>query len=70
VLTKSRKILIIETKGGHLENSESEKKCRIGREREKLAGANYRYYMVFKDKNLDWDGAVRLDRLLEIVKGL
>ena len=70
VMTKRGKILIIETKGDHLENSESERKCRIGREWANLAGADYRYYMVFRNKALNWDGAVRFDRLLEIVKGL
>jgi len=70
VMTKSGKVLLIETKGDHLENSESEQKCRIGREWANLAGAEYRYYMVFKNKDLKWDGAVRFDRLLEILKGL
>ena len=70
VMTKRGKLLIIETKGDHLENSESERKCRIGREWANLAGADYRYYMVFRNKELNWDGAVRFDRLLEIVKGL
>ena len=70
VMTQSGKVLLIETKGDHLENSESEQKCRIGREWEKLAGAEYRYYMVFKNRDLTWDGAVRFDRFLEIIKGL
>jgi type III restriction enzyme len=70
VMTKSGRLLLIETKGDHLENSESERKCRIGREWASLAGANYRYYMVFRDKDLRWDGAVQFDGLIEIVKGL
>ena len=43
VMTKSGKVLLIETKGDHLENSESEQKCRLGREWANLAGAGYRY---------------------------
>ena len=70
VMTKRGKLLLIETKGDHLENSESERKCRIGREWANLAGADYRYYMVFRDKDLSWDGAVRFDGLIEIVRGL
>ena len=71
VMTKRGKILIIEAKGDQLANFESQRKCRIGREWEKHAGADkYQYYMVFKNKNLTWDGAVRLDRFLEIVRGL
>jgi type III restriction enzyme len=70
VMTKSSKILLLETKGDHLENTESARKCRIGREWANLAGASYRYYMVFREKDLKWDGAVRFDELLEIVQGL
>jgi type III restriction enzyme len=70
VMTKSGKLLLLETKGDHLENTESERKCRIGREWANLAGANYRYYMVFRDKDLKWGGAVRFDGLIEIVRGL
>ena len=33
-------------------------------------GDKYRYYMVFKEKNLNIDGAVKFERFLEIVKGL
>ena len=70
VMTESGKLLLLETKGDHLENSESERKCRIGREWANLAGADYRYYMVFREKDLKWDGAVRFDGLIEIVRGL
>jgi type III restriction enzyme len=43
VMTKRGKILIIEAKGDHLENAESERKCRIGREWANLAGTVFRY---------------------------
>jgi type III restriction enzyme len=69
-MTESGKILMIEPKGDHLENAESRQKVKIGRAWEKLAGSNYRYYMVFRDKELNVDGAVRFDRFMEIVKGL
>ncbi|GHU54823.1 hypothetical protein AGMMS49975_15750 [Clostridia bacterium] len=70
VMTKLGKLILLETKGDHLENGESERKCHIGREWANLAGADYRYYMVFREKNLKWDGAVRFDGLIEIVKSL
>jgi type III restriction enzyme len=69
-MTRKGRLLLLKTKGDHLENSESECKCCIGREWANLAGANYRYYMVFRDKDLKWDGAVRFDNLIEIAKGL
>ena len=59
-----------EPKGDHLENTESKHKVKIGRVWEKLVGSNYRYYMVFRDKDLKVDGAVKFERFLEIVRGL
>jgi type III restriction enzyme len=69
-MTQSGKILLIEPKGDHLENAESRQKVKIGRAWEKHAGKQYRYYMVFRDKSLGVDGAVRFDRLIEIVRGV
>ena len=42
----------------------------VEREWANLSGVSYRYYMMFREKDLKWDGAVRFDRLIEIVKGL
>jgi type III restriction enzyme len=73
VMTKKGKLLLLETKGDFLENTESERKCRMGRvwqDTANIGGDKYRYYMVFRDKELKWDGAVRFDGLIEIVRGL
>lgn len=69
-LTTSGKILMIEPKGDHLENAESRQKVEIGRKWQHLAGSNYRYYMVFRDKDLHIEGAWKFDAFMEIVKEL
>jgi type III restriction enzyme len=69
-MTENGKILMIEPKGDHLENTESRQKVEIGDVWQSMAGANYRYYMVFRDKDLNVKGAVRFDRFMEIVRGL
>jgi len=69
-MTTSGKILMIEPKGDHLENAESRRKVEIGRKWQNLSGSNYRYYMVFRDKDLKVDGAVRFNSFMEIVRGL
>jgi len=69
-LTTSGKILMIEPKGDHLENSESRKKVEIGRTWMNLSGSKYRYYMVFRDRPLNIEGAVHFDRFVEIVRGM
>lgn len=69
-MTTSGRILMIETKGDHLENEESKAKAKIGHQWDNLAGPMYRYFMVFQSKTLDWPGAYSYDRFMEIVKGL
>ena len=69
-MTTSGKILMIETKGDHLDNDESKAKAKIGHQWDNLAGPMYRYFMVFQSKVLDWPGAYSYDRFMEIIKGL
>lgn len=70
VLTNSEKILLIETKGDHLENTESRQKVKLGRAWQHQAGNKYRYYMVFENKNLNIEGAYQFDKFIEIIKKL
>ncbi|MBL7933094.1 MAG: hypothetical protein JNL60_14405, partial [Bacteroidia bacterium] len=66
--TKKGKTLIVETKGDDRDNSDTEAKIRLGSAWEKLAGAQFRYFMVF-DKN-DMKDAYRLDAFLNIIREL
>ena len=67
-MTTSGKILMIETKGDHLDNDESKAKAVTGHQWDMLAGSNYRYFMVFMSKSPDYPGAYSYDRFMEIVK--
>lgn len=69
-MTNSGKILMIETKGDHLDNDESKEKAKIGQQWDMLAGNNYRYFMVFESKSPEYPGAYSYDRFMEILKGL
>ena len=69
-MTTSGKILMIETKGDHLDNAESKAKAKYGDQWASLAGPQYRYFMVFESKAPDYPGAYSYDRFMEIVKGL
>lgn len=69
-MTTSGKILMIETKGDHLDNDESKAKAKIGQQWDMLAGNQYRYFMVFQSKAPDYPGAYSYDRFMEILKGL
>lgn len=70
VMLQSGKILMVETKGDHLDNDESKAKAKIGDQWARLAGKQYRYYMVFKTKQPEYPGAYSLERFMEIVKEL
>jgi len=69
-MTTSGKILMIETKGDHLDNDESKAKAKIGHQWDTLAGSKFRYFMVFQTKSPDYPGAYSYDRFMEIVKEL
>lgn len=69
-MTTGGKILMIETKGDHLDNDESKEKAKIGQQWDMLAGSRYRYFMVFESKSPDYPGAYSYDRFMQIVKGL
>lgn len=70
VMLHSGKILMVETKGDQLDNDESKEKAKIGVQWARLAGKQYKYYMVFETKQPNYPGAYSLERFMEIVKGL
>lgn len=66
--TKSGKTILIETKGDHLDGSDSEGKCRLGNEWERQAGNDFSYFMIFDKKEVD--GAFTLDKAKELISGM
>lgn len=68
VMTKAGKILLIETKGSHLDGSDSERKLLLGKTWAAKAGENYGYFMVFDKKKIE--GAYDLAGFIEILKRL
>lgn len=68
VKMKSGRIAIIETKGKQLKNDDSKEKLELGKAWALKAGDKYRYFMVFKQDPLD--GAVSIERLLQIMESL
>src|SRR5690606_25383959 len=66
--TKSGKTILVETKGDHLDNTDSAAKCRLGNEWEKQAGQDFAYFMIFDRKEVD--GAYTLDKAKELIGGM
>lgn len=65
---KSGRIVMLETKGGDRDNSDSRRKLELGKLWANTAGDRYRYYMVFSAPKLP--GAVTVQELLETLRNL
>lgn len=70
VMTKTGKLVLIEFKGDDRDNSDSKMKLKLGRQWQAQAGPNYRYFMVFKNKDFGIDGAYTLEQFTEIMREL
>ena len=68
VKMRNGKIILIETKGDHLDGSDSQQKLRLGKKWPGKAGDNFRYFMVFE--NIRLDEAQTIAELIEILKNM
>jgi type III restriction enzyme len=68
VWTKSGKIILIESKGDHLDGENTKAKIRLGKKWASKAGNKYRYFMVFEERQVE--GAYKLEDVIEIIKDL
>ena len=67
-VTKSGKILLLETKGDDRDNSDSAAKCRLGSKWAELAGKDFKYFMIFDKASVS--GAYTLDKAKELIRQL
>lgn len=70
VMTQKRTLVVVEVKGDDRDNSDSERKLRLGRKWADKAGDSYRYYMVFDKLNWSKEGAYDLSDFVELMKRL
>lgn len=70
IMTVSGKLVLVEYKGDDRDNSDSERKLKLGRSWAAQAGSNYRYFMVFKNRNFGIDGAYILDDFVRVMREL
>ena len=68
VKMKDGKTILIETKGDHLDGSDSKQKIRLGGYWASKAGNEYRYFMVFDSDKLD--GSRTVAELLDILRDM
>lgn len=63
--TKSGNTILVETKGDDRDNSDSERKCRLGKAWASKAGENFAYVMIFDKKEVE--GAYTLEKAKELI---
>lgn len=69
VMTKKGNVILVESKGDYLDGDDSKTKLSLGRAWQAAAGGRYRYFMVFKDKEIG-KGSYKLDDFVEVMKNL
>ncbi|MBN1988503.1 MAG: type III restriction endonuclease subunit R, partial [Bacteroidales bacterium] len=52
IFTRNGNLILIETKGDHLDNDESRAKNLLGKKWAEKAGDNFKYFMVFQKKEV------------------
>lgn len=68
IKTTKGNVIILETKGEHLGNEDSAKKIKLGNRWASMAGARFKYFMVFKDSPIA--DAYSADQFLILFKAL
>ncbi len=68
--TNSGKIILVETKGDHLDGVESRQKAELGNRWADKAGDQFFYFMVFETKQSDIPHALTYDNFLPILRGM
>jgi type III restriction enzyme len=66
VITKRKNVFVVETKGDHLKNEETIRKIKIGNKWAELAGQQFKYFMVFKNRPLE--GSKSIADVIEIIE--
>jgi type III restriction enzyme len=68
IYTQKGNIVLIETKGDHLDNDDSKDKNKLGKIWAEKSGEKYKYFMVFQNKNLE--DCYTANSIIEVLKRL
>lgn len=68
IYTKKGNIVLIETKGDHLDNDDSKDKNKLGKIWAEKSGEKYKYFMVFQTKNVE--DCYTANTIIEVLKRL
>lgn len=67
VMLQSGRLLLVEIKGDYLDNTDTDRKLKLGRAWQNKAGEQYRYFMVFDQKCPNDMGCYTMDGFAEVL---
>ena len=70
IITEKDNVIILEVKGEHLADESTKRKAKLGKMWQNKAGDQFRYFMVYKDKDMGFEGSYKLNDFIEILKSL
>jgi type III restriction enzyme len=69
ILTKNGRVVLLESKGDYLDNSDTDRKINLGKLWASKSGNNYRYFMVF-DNNISVENSQKLEEAIKLISEL
>ena len=70
IITENNNFILLEIKGEHLSGDDIKRKAELGKIWQNQATNNFKYFMVYKDKDMGFEGAYKLNDFIDILKSL
>jgi len=70
IVTEKGNFILMEVKGEHMTGEDTKRKAELGKIWQNEASSKFRYYMVYKDKEADFEGAYKFTDFVDILKSL
>lgn len=70
IITESGKFILLEVKGEQFAGESTQRKAELGRIWQNESTNRFKYYMVYKDRDMNFPGAYKLNDFLDILRSL
>ena len=70
ILTESGNLILMEVKGEQFSGKPTQRKAELGRIWQNESENKFKYFMVYKDRDMNFQGAYKLNDFIEILKSL
>jgi len=70
IITESGKFILLEVKGEQFAGESTQRKAELGRIWQNESTNKFKYYMVYKDRDMNFPGAYKLNDFLDILRSL